>query len=179
MASNMFTEEVRPQFKWPVTAEQTISASASRVWDAISAPGNLERCHPFCASNPVEVWPGSESRDVIEYLSGWSLERRFCHWIEGVGYDLDIGRDDGGTSHVSWRITPIDEQNCSLRITVYPHILQTLPAVFRWLPHVLRIRPMLRKYLHSVVRGFEWYVTRGEVVARNQFGRHPWFSGSD
>jgi hypothetical protein len=35
---------------------------------------------------------------------------------------------------------------------------------------------MLKKYLESVVRGFEWYVMRGEPVPRNQFGRHPWFS---
>jgi len=179
VASDMFTKEDRSRFKWPVIAEQTISASASRVWDAISAPGNLERCHPFCSRNPVKVWPGSESRDVVEYLSGRSLERRFCHWIDGVGYDLDIGTGRGGTSHVSWRIAPIDDQSCTLRITVYPHLLQKLPAVVRWFPHFLRIRPMLAKYLQSVVMGFEWYVIRGEVVPRNQFGPHPWFSGID
>jgi len=38
---------------------------------------------------------------------------------------------------------------------------------------------MLAKYLQSVVMGFEWYVIRGEVVPRNQFGPHPWFSGID
>ena len=30
--------------------------------------------------------------------------------------------------------------------------------------------------LVMVTRGFEWYVTRGEPVPRNQFGPHPWFS---
>jgi hypothetical protein len=29
------------------------------------------------------------------------------------------------------------------------------------------------------VRGFEWYVTRGEPVPRNKFGKHPWFSASE
>jgi hypothetical protein len=63
-----------------------------------------------------------------------------------------------------------------LRITVHPHLLQNVPIALRWLPHILYVRPMLQKYLSSVVGGFEWYVTRGEPVPRNQFGTHPWFS---
>jgi hypothetical protein len=38
---------------------------------------------------------------------------------------------------------------------------------------------MLGKYLQSVVKGFEWYVTRGEPVPRDQFGKHTWFSASE
>jgi len=104
------------------------------------------------------------------------FERQFSRWIDGVGYDLDIGRSGGGSSSVSWRITPIDDQNCYLRITVYPQVLQAVPPVIRWVPHLLRVRPLLKSYLSSVVQGFEWYVTRGEPVPRNQFGSHPWFS---
>ena len=174
----MLTYEHMSRFKWPVAVEQSIAVSAQRLWDAISTPGNLELCHPFCSSNPVQVWPGPESRDEVHYLSGWILERRFVHWLEGVGYDLEIGRCGGEKSFVSWRIAPIDDQNCTLRITVYPHILQRVPLVIRWLPHMLRVRPMLRKYLQSVVGGFDWYVTCGEPVPRNNFGSHPWFSGS-
>lgn len=169
-------DDPKPGFKWPVAVSRSISASARDVWQAISMPGNLEPCHPFCSKNPVEVWPGEESRDEIHYLSGWVYARRFCRWIEGVGYDLEIGRRGGRQSFVSWRITPEDGHNCTLRITVYPHALQGLPVIIRWVPHMLSIGPMLRKYLSSVVRGFEWYVTRGEAVPRNQFGSHPWFS---
>ncbi len=139
-------------------------------------PGNLELCHPFCASNPVRIWPGPESRDEVHYLSGWVYERRFCDWIEGVGYDLEVGRPGGGTSFVSWRTAPLGDASCTLRISVCPHVLQNFPVVIRWAPHVLRLRPKLTEYLQSVVRGFEWYLTRGEAVPRNQFGTHPWFS---
>jgi hypothetical protein len=177
VSSNMPANEYMSRFKWSVAVEQTIAVPSQRLWDVISTPGNLELCHPFCSSNPVKVWPGPESRDAVHYLSGWFLERRFVHWFEGVGYDLEIGRPDGRRSFVSWRIDPIDDQNCTLRIIVYPHILQRIPLVIRWLPHMLRVRPMLRKYLQSVVGGFEWYVTRGEPVPRNNFGSHPWFSG--
>ena len=169
-------DDPRPGFRWPVAVAAPIAAPSEKVWEVISSPRNLEPCHPFCAKNPVHVWPGDSSRDEIHYLSGWVFERSFCTWIEGVGYDLEIGRAEGKKSFVSWRIMPMDEGGSTLRIAVYPHVLQDVPVAVRWLPHVLRVRPMLRAYLSSVTRGFEWYITRGEPVPRNQFGSHPWFS---
>jgi hypothetical protein len=169
-------KDPKPGFKWPVAVAHRIAAPPAKVWDVISMPGNLEPCHPFCAKNPVQAWPGQESRDDVHYLSGWVLERRFCRWIEGVGYDLEIRRRGGRSSFVSWRIFSRDDRQCTLRIAIYPPALQHVPVAIRWLPHIVRLRPMLRSYLSSVVRGFEWYVTRGEPVPRNQFGSHPWFS---
>ena len=163
-------------FRWPVSAERVIAAPAKVVWDAISLPGSLELCHPYCASNPTHAWPGPNSRDEVHYLSGWVYERRFHNWIEGVGYDLEIGRPAGSTSSVSWRIRPVNDHSCALQITVRPHALQGIPTFVRWVPHVLWLRPLLRKYLESVVRGFEWYVIRRTPVPRNAFGTHPWFS---
>jgi len=169
-------DDPKPGFKWPVTVARSIAAPAEKVWAAVSMPGNLELCHPFCEKNPVEEWPGAGSRDEVHYLSGWVFERRFCRWIDGVGYDLEIGRRGGRSSFVSWRIMPGRHQECTLRIAIYPYVLQNVPIAIRWLPHILRVRPMLEQYLLSVVSGFEWYVTRGEPVPRNQFGTHPWFS---
>ena len=169
-------DDPRPGFKWSVRVTQPIAASQKKVWEVISMPGNLDLCHPFCAKNPIQEWPGEESRDEVHYLSGWVYERRFCNWIEGVGYDLEIGEHGGKRSFVSWRIKPVDAGNCILRITVYPYILQNLPAPLRWLPHQLYIGPKLSSYLSSVGKGFEWYIIRGEPVPKNQFGAHPWFS---
>jgi hypothetical protein len=168
----------KPGFQWPIAVVQPIAASVTEVWKVISKPGNLEDCHPFCAKNPVQAWPGEGSRDEVHYLSGWIFERRFCRWIDGVGYDLEIRRSGGRSSFVSWRIVPAGQQDCLLRIAVYPYLFQDIPAVVRWLPHLLFVAPRLRSYLSSVVRGCEWYVIRGEPVPRNQFGSHPWFSPS-
>ena len=169
-------DDPKPGYKWPVAVAQPIAAPAEGLWEAISMPGNLEPCHPFCARNPVRAWPGEGSRDEIHYLGGRVLERRFCRWIDGVGYDLEIAEHGGGVSFVSWRILPVENQGSILRIAIYPHLLQNLPVAVRWLPYLLYIGPMLERYLWSVVGGFEWYLARGEPVPRNQFGAHPWFS---
>ena len=163
-------------FKWPVGVTRAIDAPATEVWSAISMPGNLEPCHPFCARNPVREWPGVGSRDEVHYLNGRVYERRFTNWIEGEGYDLEIGESGGEESFVSWRIAPIGVARCSLAIVVYPYLLQRVPVAIRWLPHVARVRPLLTSFLTSVVQGFDWYVPRGEPVPRNHWGTHPWFS---
>ena len=169
-------ENLLPSFRWPVTVVQRIAAPSDKVWDAIAMPGNLESCHPYCARNPVQVWPGPEARDRGHYLNGVVFERRFCGWFDGAGYDLNIGRRGGASSFVSWRMRSVDPGHTDLRISVYPYVIQNLPVAIRWVPHIVFIRPMLMKYLSSVTRGFEWYVTREEPVPRNQFGSHRWFS---
>lgn len=163
-------------FKWPITAARTIAASPQKIWLAISSPSNLEDCHPFCEKNPVDKWPGVGSRDTIFYYSGWVLHREFANWIDGVGYDLTIGRKSGRKSYVSWRITQEQENQAALSITLYPYIFQNLPAVIRWIPYLASIRPAMQSYLESVVKGFEWFITTSEPVSKNQFGSHKWFS---
>jgi len=173
MAQN---EEPLTGFKWPVSVNRAIAAPPSRVWEVISSPGLMPLYHPFCKENRVHHWPGPGSRDEIHYFSGWVLRRNIIDWIDGVGLDLEIGRSGGRTSMVSWRIADRGEQRSSLRITIYPHVLQHLPTVARWFPHVVTLRPQLTRYLVSVVKGLDWFITFEEPVRRNQFGAHPWFS---
>ncbi len=164
------------RFRWPVRRTLDIAAPAHAVWAVISDPGYLERVHPFCAANPVVKWPGPGSHDEVHYRSGWVYERRFTAWNEGSGYDLEIGGRGEPKSFVTWRLEPAGEATATLTITIYPHVLQRVPVVARWLPHLAVVRPLLRRYLASVLRGVEWYVLHGEPVHADQFGRHPWFS---
>lgn len=159
----------------PIAVTREISSPAADVWAAISEPGNLETSHPFCERNPVFEWPGPESRDEVHYLNGRVFERRFNGWIDGVGYDLTIVENGRDTAAVSWRIDPVSSDTASLTISVRPRPLDHVPIPIRWIVS-MRVRSALRTYLSSVVRGFEWFVTRGEPVVRDQFGRHPWFS---
>lgn len=164
------------KFRWPVRVTIPIAAPVGEVWSAISRPGSLELCHPFCATNPVLAWPGIGSRDEVHYYNGLVYERRFVGWWDGVGYDLEIGEPGRRMSAVRWRIEPADRRTSTLAITVYPWLLRGIPVPIRWLPHRAYLKPLLQRYLSAVVRGFDWYVTTGTPVTRNQFGPHPWFS---
>ena len=163
-------------FRWPISVRRKIEASQQDVWLAISKPGNLEECHPFCKKNPVEIWQGVGSKDTIFYYSGWIFQREFVNWIEGVGYDLTIGREGSRKSFVSWRIIEERGNMSTLCITIYPHALQKIPPAVRWIPHIISVQPSLRRYLESVVKGFEYFITTGKPVHENQFGKHKWFS---
>lgn len=162
-------EQARRRFKWPISADVEIAS-----------PRSLIASHPFLADNPVEAWAGADSRDEVHYLNGVVYQRRFRGWQEGAGFDLEIFHKGTKSAWVSWRIVPVvaacanDRTNFS--ITVYPLVMQHLPPVVCWLPHLFVLRPRLRAYLESVVRGYEWYITKGEPVPRNQFGVHPWYS---
>ena len=57
-----------------------------------------------------------------------------------------------------------------------PYLFQRAPWPLRWLPHHLYLRPLITRYLDAVLKGFEVYITTGEVVRRNQFGSHYVFS---
>lgn len=171
-----YSPEKLEMFSWPIAVSRNIAASAEEIWSAISIPGNLEDCHPFCEKNPVSEWPGVGSRDTINYYSGWVLHREFKNWIEGSGYDLVIGRKGGRKSYVSWRIFQEPENGNALKITISPYVLPNTPRPVRWLAHRFYIQPMLRSYLESVVKGFEWFITTGKPVVKDQFGSHKWFS---
>ena len=178
-AASKHAEGNHAGFRWPIVAEQTIAASAEEVWKVISTPGNLELCHPFCGKNPVQHWSRENSVDQVHYLNGRVYERRFNSWQEGVGYDLEIISRGTPLAAVTWRIASVDASSCVLRITVYPYMLQKYPVGLRWLPHFFFLRPKLTHYLISVVKGFEWFITHGQAVPRNQFGEHAWFSAAE
>lgn len=172
----MSVQDLTPRTRGCVAVERTIAAPAREVWSAIARPGALEICHPFCERNPVRAWPGPAARDEVHYLNGLIYERRFLEWIDGAGYDLEIGRRGGSQSRVSWRVKPIDDDSCTLQITVCPRVFQRIPSGIRWIAYAFWLRPRLREYLDSVVRGFKWFVIRREAVPKNAFGTHPWFS---
>lgn len=173
---DLSTQAAREQFRWPISRSVDIAAPAADVWRAISEPGNLVTSHPFCKDNPVEVWDREKSIDAVHYLNDVVYTRRFRDWLEGRGYDLEIYHGERKLAWVSWRIEALGDAGSKLTITVFPLALQRLRPFVRWAPQLFFLSPKLRAYLDSVVRGFEWSITHGDVVPRNQFGSHPWFS---
>lgn len=159
-----------------VSYSKNISVSHEKIWDLISSPSNLERCHPYCKSNEINKWSNGNYNDELTYLNGLTYVRNFLDWNPGKGYDLLIGESDGPQSYVIWEITQISERKCNLKITVYPYILANWGRFLSYLPFKIWIKPRLKKYLYSVISGFEYVIMNEEPIPRNYFGEHPWFS---
>lgn len=154
----------------PISHSQSVPVSREEVWGVISRPGNLVDFHPFCQSNPVEVWPGVGSKDKIYYYSGLVLVREFTAWIEGIGYDLTATSEDGMQFKVSWRITPAENNHSCLTLTIRQVLEQGSDRKMK------QYSRLLKKYLIQVGQGCEYYLRTGERVRRNQFGSHRLFS---
>ena len=162
-------------FLWSTQLQKELPINASRLWEIISKPSNLENFHPFCSENPVMQWPGKNSVDKIHYYNGLTFQRNFVSWIDHVGYDLFIGEENKGKSYVSWRIEDLNEKS-KLTISIYPHVYNSKSKLINFLPFFLIVNPSLKKYLHSVLSGLEYYVRTHKKVKKNQFGTHKIFS---
>ena len=152
-----------------------LDINADQLWKLISAEENLNASHPFCKTNKVIEWGDGKYSDRLVYLNNRTYIRKFQTWEEGNGYTLLIGEENGPQTFVEWVIQSLGDKS-KLTITVYPFILAKLPKVIAFLPHKLWVQPRLKSYLKSVLMGFNHYATTGEIVPRNHFGKHPWFS---
>lgn len=160
----------------PVSVRRVIEASSQLIWAAVTQPGYLTLCHPFCQENAVDRWPGVGARDSVTYYSGLHFQRDFVEWIEGIGYDLEIGPPPEKTAHVSWRIEPLNTARSALTITVTPYIRSDLPAGRKAAYQRRVFGKSIARYLDSVVQGVDHFVTTGHAVQKNQFGSHPMYS---
>jgi hypothetical protein len=154
----------------PITHSQPVLVFREKVWEVISRPGNLVDFHPFCRSNPVEIWPGVGSRDKVVYYNGLVLVREFTTWLKGTGYDLIASAQDDMQFKVSWRITTDGDESSALTLTIRQVIGDSSEK------RVKLFSRLLEKYLKQVGQGFEYSLRTGERVTRNQFGSHRLFS---
>ena len=78
-------------YKNLISLSKKIDISKERLWEFISSPGNLKKCHPFCKENNIIQWDKNDHYDSLEYLNGLVYFRKFIIWKEGKGYTLLIG----------------------------------------------------------------------------------------
>ena len=153
-----------------------IEKSADIVWALISSPGHLNQFHPFCEQNIVlESKNDVILKDQLNYLNGLIYYRIFTDWKPMNGYNIKIGSKNGKKSDVKWQI--IDKGTISyVKITVKPYKSSKIPKLLYPIFHFAVIRPKLKSYLKSVLRGLQYYLTYKKTVPRNEFGNHSWFS---
>lgn len=159
-----------------VRVSHIIEVDSESVWQVISQPGQLPRYHPFCKETTVLKWPGVGAKDTVSYYSGVHYERDFVTWLEGVGFDIEVGPPSRKTARVEWRITEQGERQSELAITVIPYLKADLSTPRKRAYQQRLFGDTIAQYLYSVVRGVGHMATTGEAVQKNQFGSHPLYS---
>ena len=84
-------------------------------------------------------------------ITGLIYEREFYKWIDGVGYDLVVGKRNGEKSKVL-ASKEICESECMISIEVGSAFLLRYFKVLRFFIHVFWLRPKLRQYLEQLLR---------------------------
>jgi len=161
----------------PLSATIDMDAAAEKLWQGITTAGYLKRCHPFCESTAVDTWPGVGSQDSITYYSGRTYRRNFVDWIDGTGYDIELGDRPNATARVLWRIAPLSDTACRFSIEVIPYLKTSLDDAKKAQYQDRLFGADLQHYLESVVQGVAYWITTGRDVEKDQFGRNPLYSG--
>ena len=155
-----------------VEAIETFQKDKTIILKAIREPENLNKFHPFCKANTVEIWPGKGSIDNIEYLNGLKYKRKFLKWDDN-GYELEIGRNRK-LADVQW-IVKGNESESSLRVRINP-ILPYKSKIKEWFFWHFYIKHKMQAYINNVLWGFKHYINTETRVGHNKFGKHSWFS---
>lgn len=143
------------------------------VWDTISLKNGLELFHPFCLKNK-EI-RGDKKSDELVYLNGLTYIREFTSWKPNQGFELNIGSKNGKKSKVQWQLQS-SGIGCELKISVFPYKSSKISKFLYPLVNFFVIKPRLKKYLQSVLKGLKYFLDHKQKVKKNQFGEHPWFS---
>lgn len=143
------------------------------VWDTISLKNGLELFHPFCLKNK-EI-RGDKKSDELVYLNGLTYIREFTSWKSNQGFELNIGSKNGKKSKVQWQLQS-SGMGCELKISVFPYKSSKISKFLYPLVNFFVIKPRLKKYLQSVLKGLKYFLDHKQKVKKNQFGEHPWFS---
>ena len=149
-----------------------IKKSANGVLNLIKSPNNLEKFHPYCISNKVDIWDREKSVDYVHYYSGKIYKRKFTEWNKN-GYVLDI-YNEVKTATISWIVKP--EKTKSIVIIEADAILPFNNVFIRYIVFHLYIKFMIRNYLNSVLKGLKYHLEKDELVIEDQFGKHDWYS---
>ena len=159
-----------------VSCSISLNKQSKDIWKAISSHGNLNFFHPFCHKNIViEVDKSLIKKDILVYLNGLVYEREFYKWDKMNGYELMIGKKNGKKSKVQWKISKTKNHN-SLIINVFPYKTDKINSLLYPFVFYFYIKPKIKSYLKSVLRGLEFYLNNNQKVVNNQFGMHSWFS---
>ena len=115
-----------------------------------------EALPPVLRQHRSRVLAGHRVEGSITYYSGRSYQRNFVAWMEGVGYDIELGESPNLTARVLWRIAPQTASSCRFSIEVIPYLKADLEDAqkARYLERLFGDH--LQHYLDCVVKGVDY-----------------------
>ena len=130
-----------------ISVEREIAASAEKVRAQMALPAAVGLWHPFVKENTAESWNGIGSKDKLTYYNGGVFDKEVVNWLEGTGYDLKFTENGKNEAFAVWRITPIDDKSCKLKITAYIKFIEKFPFPIRWALLKFKMKPVFSQYL--------------------------------
>jgi hypothetical protein len=168
-------KDYKLEFFRNVSHKVILKCNIEKIWKIISTKSCLENYHPFCKRNQTIDWNQKKHVDEIEYLNGKLFRRNFINWYEKKGFDLLINQKNKPYSFVSWRIRSIDKHS-EVSIKIHPYLFNKRFKYMNAIPFHVVVKPMLKVYLESVLKGLKIYAEDNKRIKNNHFGRHLWFS---
>ena len=155
-----------------ISSKIDINRPVNEIINLIKSPNNLEKFHPFCKSNTINVWNEREKIDYVNYYSGKSYKRYFTN-IYANGYTLDI-YEDRKLATITWTVSSINNKSF-LEITADLNMPYSLRIINLLIFHVY-VKHLMKNYLNAVTNGLKVYMETKETIHEDQFGKHIWYS---
>jgi len=154
------------------TERRRVAVPATEAWAMMARPGYLEDSHPFCLRNTVRSWPGVGSWDTVHYYNGKALHREFVRWVDGAGYTVNVRKDDNTiVAVVEFAVTgERGGSACTMSTAVRLPTRGGVANLASMLLWKIKLESAARFYFSAVLKGFEYFLTTGNRVRREQFG---------
>lgn len=173
-----------PNFDISSSIKETIELKVSlrECWNIITIENHLELFHPFILSHFGKQLSSVGDKDNIIYINNLNFTREVISISEpkvdadseSCGYNLLVGRKK--KSLVKWRVKNNLLGSVDLSITIFPHTVSDYNKIIKFFVFNFYIKPQIRKYLKNVTQGLKYYIETKEIVQKDQFGKHKWFS---
>ena len=167
-----FGQEKAHNARMKVFSKIVINKSVNEIINLIKSPNNLEKFHPFCKTNTIDVWNEYNKIDYVNYYSGKSYKRQFTN-INANGYTLDV-YEDRKLATITWTVASINNKSF-IEITADLNMPYSLRIINLIIFHVY-VKHVMKRYLNAVTKGLKMYMETKEIIQEDQFGKHIWYS---
>ena len=155
-----------------ISSKIDINKSVNEIVNLIKSPNNLEKFHPFCKTNTIDVWNEHKKIDYVNYYSGKSYKRHFTN-IDANGYTLDV-YENRKLATITWTVTTKNNKSF-LEITADLNMPYNLRIINLLIFHVY-VKHLMKNYLNAVTKGLKVYMETEKTIHEDQFGKHIWYS---